>query len=537
MAFDNLVLAKIAQKLATILKDSYLGEPYALGTNQYAIPFHGSKALKDISKGHGDLILYFDPNTPFVAYSTGKFAKTVDNTPFFNSLRKLVGTQVLDVKKEKGERVITIDTANVGRELGDLNQGFSLVVELFPSRPNAFLIAHPYDKIIGLFKEVGDITSQRYLTRNVPYNYPPEREVFTSGIESVDQAKGILANEVLKKLKARAEAIGFAEARDELLNDPGLYYEKGTILPSSFGDPKAEKVEVFDIYDHYVANQRLLAKELREKDLIDKLDRAVKTVRRKIKNMEEDYQESEKRLAYKDYGNLLFLYQTQYRPGLKEMVLEGHAITLDPDKNVIENANLYFKKYRKAKQAVVTLKELEAKAQDELVYLEKKLQEVPLAGNRDLLELKEELVFEGYLKDPSRKGKALRKRKAYDPHIIDGPDQTRIGFGMNGLQNETLTFQVAKPNDLFLHIKDYPGSHVVILDGRSGDPEKLFAAELALFLSGKDSGDVMITPRKYVKKNSNKLGLVNVLKYQTITLKKIRQDSLTIFKKALKTLN
>ena len=92
---------------------------------------------------------------------------------------------------------------------------------------------------------------------------------------------------------------------------------------------------------------------------------------------------------------------------MKEMDCDGVIIQLNPSKDIIENANNYFKQYRKAKQAVVTLKELEVKAKDELSYLEKKVQEVPMAGNRDLLELKEELVFEGYLKDPSRGNKKL----------------------------------------------------------------------------------------------------------------------------------
>ena len=296
---------------------------------------------------------------------------------------------------------------------------------------------------------------------------------------------------------------------------------------------KAKEIDVSNIYDCFVEDQKSLAKELREKDLMDKLNKAIKVTKKKIKNLQEDYELSNKKLVYMDYGNLLFLHQTEYEPGMKEMDCDGVIIQLNPSKDIIENANNYFKQYRKAKQAVVTLKELEVKAKDELSYLEKKVQEVPMAGNRDLLELKDELVFEGYLKDPSRGNKKLQKKKAYSPHILLTPWGDRIGFGMNDLQNETLTFQIANKHDLFFHIKDYPGSHIVLLDGNTKDDDKLLASELALYLSHKDSGDVMMARKADVKKNPNKVGLVNVLKYETIHLSKIRESSLVLFKKAI----
>lgn len=534
MAFDNLALAKIVQGLDQALKGAFFDMPYALGVNQYALPFHRSAYLEASAKGRGILVLYLDPSRPFVSYSTGKFLKTVDNTPFFNSLRRLCGTQVVSVTKEEGERVVTVKVKNVSQELGDLNEGYDLVLELFPSRPNAILVSLPSRKIVSVFREAGDITSARFLARNALYSYPPARPVFDAAIPDLAHAKPLLANETYRRLSLLADKEGFEAAKAALLADKGLYFAKGTILPSAFGDPSAKPVAIGDIYACFVADQRDAAKALKERDLTDKIKRALKNAQRKLKNLQEDYALSQKRLAYKDYGNLLFLYQTEYKPGMTSMTLEGQAIPLDPHKNVIENANLYFRKYHKAKQAVVTLKELEAKTQDEIEYLGKKLLEIPSGTARDLMELKEELVFQGYLKDPSRGRKALKRKKAYQPHILTTEDGVRIGYGGNGLQNETLTFQIAQSHDLFFHIKDYPGSHVVILDGKREDSDALLAAELALYLSGKDSGDVMETEKKFVKKNPTHIGLVNVLKYSTIHLSKIRPASLALFNKVTK---
>ena len=79
------------------------------------------------------------------------------------------------------------------------------------------------------------------------------------------------------------------------------------------------------------------------------------------------------------------------------------------------------------------------------------------------------------------------------------------GFGMNGLQNEELTFNIAKKDDLFLHVKDFPGSHVVILEGKDNKKIRETAMELSLYLSHMDNGTVMIAKRKDVKKNPNKV--------------------------------
>lgn len=529
MAFDNLVLERIVAETGEALRGAFFDAPYALGVNQYALPFHGGEG----GGGRGTLILFLDPNKPFVTYSRGKFTKTGDTTPFFNSLRKLSGNRILSISKEKGERVVTIKTEIPHPAFGELNTAFDLVVELFPSRPNAYLIAYPYGKIVSLFKERGDILSKRYLTRNVPYTYPPERTAFDRNTPSLEASKPLLSYEVFRKLSDLSSKVGFQRAKEEVLSSPCLYYERGNVYPCRFDMEQAKPVKAEEIYACFVEDQRSLAKALREKELVEKLQKAIKVTQKKIKNLDEDYALSFRHLEDKDFGNLLFLHQTEYVPGSSNMNCDGVAIPLDPKKGVIENANAYFKRYRKAKQAVITLKELKSRAGDELTYLQKKLQEVPLAGNRDLQELKEELVYEGYLKDPSRGKKKMVRKKSYVPHVLILESGARIAFGMNDLQNETLTFQVANPRDLFFHVKDYPGAHVAILDGGRDDEAKRTAAELALYLSHLESGDVMVAERRYVKRNPNRTGLVNILRYETIHLREIRPSSLSRFKEEI----
>lgn len=534
MAFDNLVLKKIASETDEAIRGAFFDVPFALGENQYALPFHASERLKSAGgTGRGTLILCLDPTRPFFTYSEGKFSKATDNTPFFNSLRRLTGLRALRVTKAPGERIVTVDFERVRPEIGDVNESYSLVLELFPSRCNAFLLGQPSGKIVSLYKERGDITSSRFLTRNSKYAYPPKRAEFDSAVSSLEEAKPLLAKEVFKRLEKRAADTGFEKARDELIADPGLYFAPGTVLPARLGDAAAKPVRASQIYECFVEDQKSLTRALKEKDLTQKITRALKTAEKKLKNLREDYQDSLNKLCYKDWGNLLYLYQTEYKPKSSSVTLEGVQIPLDPKKDLVENANLYFKRYKKAKVAVETLKELEKDTMDEIDYLKKKSLEIPKATNRDLVELKAELVMEGYLKDPSRRYKTSRN-KACQPHYVYSKTGAKIGFGNNGLQNETLTFKIAQPHDLFFHVKDYPGAHVAILNGVVDDESRLFAGELACWLSDLPSGDVMVAERRRVKKNPKRIGLVNVLDYTTIHVPFIREESIQAFKAAMK---
>lgn len=534
MAFDNLVLDKITLSLKNVILSSYVDNVFALGEKQFALSFHGSKNFNELPNGRGTLILYLDSEKPFISYSLDKYTKVPLNTPFFNAFKKLIGMQINSIEKEKGERVITINFKNVNMEIGDLVEGYNLIIELFPTKPNLILTDSNNNKIISAYKDFSDITSNRTYIRGLKYIYPKERGVFNDEVETLEKAKLLLSIDVYKKLEELSNKVGYINARNYMLNDPYLYYLNNNILPSSFKLEDIKRIEVKDIYNYYVNNQKELAHKLKTKELTDKINYSLKVAEKKLKNLNHDLNDANNKLIYKDYGNLLFLYQTDYQPKMTSMNLDGYEISLDPKKDVIQNANLYFKKYHKAKQAIVILQKLIVNTKDEIEYLKKTLLDIENGGNRDLQELKEELIMEGYLKDPSKKSNKNIKKKSYQPHILMLSNNVRIGYGANGLQNEELTFKISNKNDLFFHVKDYPGSHVVLLDGIKDDKSVLVAASLALYLSKLDSGDVMVTERKNVKKNHEKVGLVNILSYETITIKKISNECLPLFKTEIK---
>ena len=168
--------------------------------------------------------------------------------------------------------------------------------------------------------------------------------------------------------------------------------------------------------------------------------------------------------------------------------------------------------------------------EDDIKYLQKKLLDLENGSPRDILELKSELMETGYIKNAGKKGiKKASSKKKYEPHYLV-LEHGRIGYGMNDLQNESLTFDIAPIQSLFFHVVDHPGAHVVLLSGTDKLKYRELAAELALYISHLSEGDVYMAKVKDVKKNKSKKGLVNIMKFETITIHKVKESSLELFK-------
>lgn len=161
------------------------------------------------------------------------------------------------------------------------------------------------------------------------------------------------------------------------------------------------------------------------------------------------------------------------------------------------------------------------KAEDEIAYFDRLLQQVETAREEDIEEIREELREQGYLKKkPQSKGNKKNKQATPAPEAFEASDGTLIYVGRNNKQNEYLTNRLAHKTDIWLHAKDIPGSHVVI---KSSDPNEdtLFeAAQLAAnFSKSSRSSSVPVdyTLIRHVKKPSGaKPGFVTYDNQQTL---------------------
>ena len=137
--------------------------------------------------------------------------------------------------------------------------------------------------------------------------------------------------------------------------------------------------------------------------------------------------------------------------------------------------------------------------------------QIKLATPADIQEIKLELQEQGYIKK-KKSGKKQRKVKVSAPEEFHTSDGTTVLVGKNNLQNDRLSFKIANKNEIWLHVKDIPGSHVVIRSTNPSEDTILEAAQLAAYFSkGRDSDNVPVDylpVKRLHKPNGAKPGFV-----------------------------
>lgn len=254
----------------------------------------------------------------------------------------------------------------------------------------------------------------------------------------------------------------------------------------------------------------------------------LKRAKNKLQKQKEEMLESANRETYKVYADLISSNIHKISKGLKEIKLENFydnmneiSVPLDQKLSAVQNAQKYYKRYQKMKQREIVLENQIENTEDEINYLELVSDAIDRTDDvKNLDEIYFELIKNNYIKKDK---KIKNKPKKIAIHSIDYDDTSKVYYGKNNLQNEYITFKVADKNDVWMHVKGFPGSHVVIKSGGYPSDELLvFAAKIAAKNSkAKDSNkvDVDFTTRKNVKKHpSGKTGLVNYVNFKTITV-------------------
>ncbi|MGI6686103.1 MAG: Rqc2 family fibronectin-binding protein [Bacillota bacterium] len=212
----------------------------------------------------------------------------------------------------------------------------------------------------------------------------------------------------------------------------------------------------------------------RQRELIKIVNTEKERVEKKLNLQGEKLKDTENMEDYRLWGELITANMYKLSKGMADAELDNYYdpintvhVSLDPTLTPAENAQVYFKKYNKAKSSKVLIEAQMAKNQEELDYLYSVLNALEQAGELgDLEEIRSELVEASYLKEKSAKGKSQPKKKGKEPipepltfHSQDG---YTILVGKNNKQNDLLTLKTAKKDDLWLHTKNIPGSHVIV---------------------------------------------------------------------------
>lgn len=199
------------------------------------------------------------------------------------------------------------------------------------------------------------------------------------------------------------------------------------------------------------------------------------------------------------------------------------TIELDPRLSPSNNVQRIFKRYNKAKASKKFTQIQLEKTQEERRYLEDVFLQIELADDPLILEaITEELTSLGYLKKQN-KPKSSKRTPPHGPDRYLSSNGLTILVGRNNQQNDEITFKLSRPNHLWLHARNIPGSHVVILsEGEIPEETLEQGAKLAAYFSqSRNSPKVPVdyTLRRYVRKPKGaKPGFVHYDQAKTIVV-------------------
>ena len=238
-----------------------------------------------------------------------------------------------------------------------------------------------------------------------------------------------------------------------------------------------------------------------EKDRAERLRTKSKELHKAVHNMyeravrkqaarQEELAASGKSEKLRLYGELLSANLYMAQKGMKSITVpnwydEGKEVTIPLDLRFSpsQNAQNFFKNYKKKQTAARMLVDLLAEGEKEIAYLETVLYEVETAaGEAALNEIRAELKSQGYLKYYKQRDK---RQKPADFLRFTSSDGFEILVGRNNAQNDKLTLHTARGKDLWFHVQKAPGSHVVVMSRGEDIPDttRQEAAELAVIYS------------------------------------------------------
>lgn len=295
------------------------------------------------------------------------------------------------------------------------------------------------------------------------------------------------------------------DKRKILVNNIYNYPERQIVFNNDY-DIDAYKLQAKNIYEKSLLKRR---KE-KYKDLFHFIDSKINILSKKFNILEDEINEGENCLRYKEYGDCC-LYMTK-----EEVydILDADNIKYDNQLTLIDLSKYFYKKYKKSKTKISTAKEQISLCFEQLQYFKYIKSTIDNLQEEELDSLCFSLLNK---KTETRKNDKIKKAK--EPYKITHLN-TEFLFGKNAEQNHNLTFHKTRDTDTFVHIHNYPGSHIIIRNDNPTKEQLLFASSMALILSNKLSGEVDYAKIKDVKSTTT-TGLVVLKKYQTIKINDI----------------
>ena len=500
------------------------------------------------------LLLCASPNNARCHLTMGTYSNPLEPPALCMLMRKqLTGARITEIRQVGGDRVVHVDMDAVN-ELGD-HVLRRLVLEIMGRHSNLLLLDEQ-DRILEATRHVNpEMSRVRQIQPGMTYLPPPEQDKLDPGTltgeELYNRLNALPAERFSRALgdhitglsRASAEELACRvlqgrewpdDVKDACMRVADLLHRLPEMADARvlFGEGgEAEDVFPFPYLSKRTDMQRPCktlsealeiyygSRDIRERlnqrsaSMIKMLKGQLDRCQRKLAIQMEELSSAERMEEFRRMGEAINANLYQLKKGMTEATLtdwndpDGGTITVPLDIKLTpgQNAQKYFKKYQKARSAREIAAQQRDKTLAEIDYLETMLLDVDkCVGESELEEIRQELVRTGYMKKTTSR-KQQRQLPQSKPYRYLSGDGIEILVGKNASQNDRITLG-AKPEEMWLHAKDMPGSHVIICaEGEIPQTTMKQAALLAAWFSkGQRSSMVPIdyTLKKYVKKPS-----------------------------------
>ncbi len=454
--------------------------------------------IVDLSFYHPDrstrtLVIAILPLKPILFCTTEKRPAMPKPPNFCRSLRKnLEYAQLIEIRSEAGERLMDFHFKTP--------QGiFQLIFEGIPKYPNLILVG-PDNQMISALRYKSDV--ERPVMPQTAYQKPPQpldkpnlweldgKEVENLWNQSGHPALGLWLKEKFRgtdaELAAHLEKSGsgaffeWSRLRTTVM-EKGL--EQFRLYPGpppslrlfDSGSPETDSLlfqelsEALEkLFKLEFENQIRLTQKIK---LESEVVRAIKHEKRILEKLKKDRAEAEKSDQYQWWGELLMAQLHKVKLHLKETILDDVVrgtpgrvtVPLDPELTPLQNAQRFFKKAQKGSRGLALVEKREKEIQERLNELKSAQRSLPALKNLEDIRKASFSLFPKK-KEPETRPKKPKEEKVPTPNIIREKlsKELEICAGTTAAANDYLTFQLAQPEDLWFHVRDLPGSHVVL---------------------------------------------------------------------------
>lgn len=549
MPFDGLATAKITREMHQKLRNGRVMRVYQ--PDRHTIHLH----LRLPGKNHV-LAIAAEPGRPRMHTTTEPRDNPLSPPAFCMLLRKYIEpSRILAVRQKELERIVYI-VLETHDEFEGRNEK-TLILEAMGRHSNIILTQSDGKILDALFRFPPESNAARVIMPQVTYQDPPSqdkkdvtavsREEFLTDMRLMERNKAVhaglqelyqglspfAAREIVVRsgLAAKTVRQGTNEedwhrlwenlqaildsTRPETPAFAGTYRDKPDFYayPTVQAERTTEYPDLNSALDDFYT-QRVIAESIaREGNLLSRqLQTALKRLKRKGGLQKQALDEARQAEKWKKHGELITAHMHTVEKGAESVEVVDYydelqptiSIPLDPHLSPSENAQRYFKRYRKAQSSQKHTRQQLRKTQAERRYLEETLVHIALADSLETLtEIREELTREGYLQ-PQKTKRRRSKHTTVGFEEFESSRGTPILVGRNNSQNDALTFRTARPGDLWFHAQKIPGSHVILRSqGKAAETCIAEAALLAAFYSkARSSPKVTVdyTERRHVRK-------------------------------------